>query len=204
MTTTPEAPVYEYEPWGKFIIRSAKAIFRIACWVFGSAMVVSVAMFGYDQLDENGCLSHDVLVDVYMSNEWIVGENRLCTLTEFPDNKGKPNGHPLGVTCPSEDRKLDPHNVSVTLRAESTRSQWQEMSVRFQSTGRVHGELRTSSVVQMYLLMRRSSDESTQEVHYRSRRNPCGCIQDCRGDGVHTEGTRLDIQRHMTTKLLVA
>ena len=99
MTSPTEKAVYEYEPWGKFLVRMAKGIFRIACWVVGLAIAIALLLNGYDQLDVNGYISHDVTVDLYMSNDWIVGENRLCTLTEFPDEKGRPNGHPLGVTC---------------------------------------------------------------------------------------------------------
>jgi hypothetical protein len=89
---------------------------KAAAWVIAFVVVVSLALTGYDQLDLNGYISHDRTLDLYMSNNWLVGENRECSLTESLDAGGKPTGKVLGLLCPMGDEKLNPHNVSVTFR----------------------------------------------------------------------------------------
>jgi hypothetical protein len=109
MTTT-------HEPQSQSLLGMFKWIGKAVAWVIGFAVVVSIALTGYDQLDLNGYIHHDRTLDVYMSNDWLVGENRECSLSEDPDAKGKPTGKVLGLLCPMENKKLDPHNVSVTFK----------------------------------------------------------------------------------------
>jgi len=116
MTTAPETPGSTYEPLSQTLLRMFKWLVRAAAWLFGVGIVLAFALAGYDQLDLNGYIHHDRTVDVYMSNDWLVGENRECSLTEYPDANGKPTGRVLGLMCPVEDRKLEPHNVSVTFK----------------------------------------------------------------------------------------
>lgn len=113
MTTTPESTP---QPLSQTLIGLVKGTGKIVGWVVGFAIVVSVALVGYDQLDLNGYIHHDRTLDVYMSNDWLVGENRECSLTEYPDAKGKPTGKVLGLMCPMDDKKLDLHNLSVTFK----------------------------------------------------------------------------------------
>ena len=113
MTTKPENA---FESWCKGMWESLKPIAKGVAWVFGGIIAISIAMVGYDQLDLNGYIHHDRTLDVYMSNDWLVGENRECSLTEYPDAKGKPTGKVLGLLCPVEGEKLQPHNLSVTFK----------------------------------------------------------------------------------------
>jgi hypothetical protein len=113
MTTTPEPT---NEPWSKTLLDMLKGIGKLAAWAVGLALVVGFALAGYDAIDVGGYISHDQTTDVFMSSDWLVGENRLCSLTEFLDAKGKPTGKVLSVTCPQEEKKLDPHNMSVTFK----------------------------------------------------------------------------------------
>jgi hypothetical protein len=113
MTTTPEPTD---ETWSQTLLHMFKWMGKAAAWLFGIAIVVSIAVNGYDQLDLNGYIHHDRTIDVYMSNNWLVGENRVCSLTEYPDANGKPTGKVLGLMCPVGDEKLEPHNLSVTFK----------------------------------------------------------------------------------------
>jgi hypothetical protein len=116
MTTTPEEPEYVKEPWGTYLFHTAKDVFKLLCWFVAIIVVAVLGGYGYEQLDVSGDISHDQTTDVYMSNDWLVGENRVCSLTEYPDAKGKPTGKVLGLLCPMEDKKLEPHNLSVTFK----------------------------------------------------------------------------------------
>ena len=114
MTTTPEEP--EYEPWSAYLLRTAKNVLKVFAGICAISIAIAVAAAGYDQLDVGGYIHHDQTLDVYMSNDWLVGENRDCSLTEYPDANGRPTGKLLGLMCPMDDRKLEPHNLSVTFK----------------------------------------------------------------------------------------
>jgi hypothetical protein len=112
MSTKPD---FRNETLGQGLLRTLKWIGKAAAWVGGLTLAASIATVGYEQLDFNGYIYHHRTLDVYMSNNWLVGENRVCSLTEYPDANGKPTGKVLGLMCPVEDEKLQPHNLSVTF-----------------------------------------------------------------------------------------
>ena len=78
MTTTPEEP--EYEPWSAYLLRTAKNVLKVFAGICAISIAIAVAAAGYDQLDVGGYIHHDQTLDVYMSNDWLVGENRIAPL----------------------------------------------------------------------------------------------------------------------------
>ena len=117
MTTTPEEPEYVKEPWGKYLLRTAKNVLIVFAGMFAISMAVVFAVSGYDWLDANGYISHDRTLDVYMSNDWLVGENRVCSLILRTDASGKLTGQLDSLICSMDSsEKHVPHNVSVTFK----------------------------------------------------------------------------------------
>jgi hypothetical protein len=113
MTTTPEPTD---ETWSQTLLHMFKWMGKAAAWVLGLAVAVSVALSGYDQLDLNGYIHHERTIDVYMSNNWLVGENRICWLIQRFDANEKPTGQLVSLQCPVGDEKLEPHNLPVTFK----------------------------------------------------------------------------------------
>jgi hypothetical protein len=109
MSTTPENTD---EPLSKYLLRIAKTV----AWVFGIIVVVSFALVGYEQLDLSGYIHHDRTLDVYMTSDWLVGENRGCSLTLWHDKNGKVTGQLDGLVCPTGQGTLNPHNLPVTFK----------------------------------------------------------------------------------------
>jgi hypothetical protein len=73
-------------------------------------------MAGYEQLDLNGYIHHDRTLDVYMTSNWLVGENRICWLSQQYDANEKPTGQLGSLQCPVGFDKLEPHNLPVTFK----------------------------------------------------------------------------------------
>lgn len=120
MSTTSETPdkseKYVNEPWSKYLLRTAKNVVKVVAGLVAFGIAISIAGAGYDQLDVNGYISHDRTLDVYMTNNWLVGENRDCWLgIQFAAN-GHPSGKLDSLQCPVEFDKLEPHNVTVTFK----------------------------------------------------------------------------------------
>jgi hypothetical protein len=72
----------------------------VVAGIVALAIGLSIAGVGYEQLDLNGYISHDRMLDVYMTNNWLVGENRICSLSHRYDANGKLTGQ-LGRLCTS-------------------------------------------------------------------------------------------------------
>jgi len=89
---------------------------KAVAWFFGIVIAITVALVGYDQLDINGYIHHDRTLDVYMTGNWLVGENRTCWLNQRSDANGKPTGQLDNLNCPVGFDNLAPHNVSVTFK----------------------------------------------------------------------------------------
>jgi hypothetical protein len=113
MTTTPDI---EYEPWGKYLLRTAKNILKVFVWICGIGVAIALALNGYQGIDADGYIPHDRTLDVYMTNNWLVGENRLCLLIQRYDTDGKPTGHLDSLQCLVGDEKVEPHNIAVTFK----------------------------------------------------------------------------------------
>jgi|SRR5579862_410538 len=109
-----DKPVYEYEPWGQYLLRLFKNIglYAALCVVVGIFAVI------YEQLDVNGHIPHDRTLDLYMSNDWLAGENRICWLTLQYDRNGEPTGQLDSLQCPVPQEKIEPHNVTVTFKGD--------------------------------------------------------------------------------------
>lgn len=114
MSTTPD---FRNETWGQALLRTVKWMGKAGAWVIGIGLVVSIALAGYDQLDLSGYIPHERTLDVYMSNDWLVGENRVCGLILRTDANGKPTGQLDSLICSmGSSEKHVPHNVSVTFK----------------------------------------------------------------------------------------
>jgi hypothetical protein len=116
MTTEPQTPEHVYEPWSKTLLGIVKGMLKLAAWVFGIGIAIVVVLAIYDQLDINGYLRHEQTTDVYMTSNWMVGENRVCSLTESYDGYGHQTGKVVALLCPFDGRNYETHNVSVTFK----------------------------------------------------------------------------------------
>ena len=75
-----------------------------------------VLIFGlviFDQLDSDGYIPHEQTVDVLMTNDWLVGENRVCWSQMELDKKGQYTGKMVALYCPVEGRDDERHNMAV-------------------------------------------------------------------------------------------
>jgi hypothetical protein len=113
MTTTPESTP---EPWSKYGLRTFKNLVKTFAGIFAIGVAIALGLSGYDQLDVGGYIHHERTIDVYMSNDWLVGENRVCSLIESPDAHGNPSGKVVALICPVEGEKREPHNLSVIFK----------------------------------------------------------------------------------------
>jgi hypothetical protein len=53
---------------------------------------------------------------MYMTDNWLVGENRICELRQQHDAQGRPTGELIGFLCGSDLEKLEPHNMPITFK----------------------------------------------------------------------------------------
>lgn len=118
MTTTPETPdkpVYVSEPLSRVLERlfiwSVQAFVVLVICV----ATVAAAFYGYQWLEQSGYIHHDRTLDVYMTSNWLVGENRICWLVLQTGANGSPTGKLEGLRCPVGFETLEPHNVTVTF-----------------------------------------------------------------------------------------
>jgi hypothetical protein len=80
MSTTPQTPL-KVEPLGQSVRRALRKLTKIAGVVVGIWLGAAVAIVGWESLDQNGYIPHDGTLDVSMTGNWMVGENRICWLT---------------------------------------------------------------------------------------------------------------------------
>jgi hypothetical protein len=88
-------------------------ILKILAWICAAFLAIEFSIVGYDSLDTNGTFPHRQTVDIYMSGDWLVGENRRCTFDEEVAENGQPSGRVAGVFCAMGDSSTEPHNVRV-------------------------------------------------------------------------------------------
>lgn len=98
------------------MIKTIIAWLGIACVAI---VGIGIATIFYQSLDESGRIHHDKTVDVYMDNNWLVGENRVCGL-HFQYANGKPTDTMSGLVCSNGDEKSQSHNVTVTFKGNFT------------------------------------------------------------------------------------
>jgi len=84
------------------------------------AMVLLLCYIGYTSLDDQGLMTHDKNVDVYMKGDWLVGENRTCAgIQTFGDAQ-----HPKEMAelfCPVDAEDKNPHNLKVRFWGKISR-----------------------------------------------------------------------------------
>ena len=69
---------------------------------------------GYDELDSKGFVVHHKTVDLYMSNDWLVGENRRCFVTPESSSDGRVATFST-LTCSVVSDRTTPHNLSIAF-----------------------------------------------------------------------------------------
>ncbi len=77
-------------------------------------VVLAFCLIGFDELDTGGHIVHHKMVDLYMSNDWLVGENRSCFATIDPSSDGRQITL-SAVTCSADTSRATPHNISVAF-----------------------------------------------------------------------------------------
>jgi hypothetical protein len=82
---------------------------------FGCAMLIAILVGGvflaYSVLDNAGLMTHSKAVDVYMKGDWLVGENRVCSGVQMPNDKKTYEMDAL--FCPSDAPAEQGHNISI-------------------------------------------------------------------------------------------
>jgi hypothetical protein len=105
------------QPKQEPFLQSAGRTLKGVLWVLAGLFAVGFCFVGYDELDRDGHVAHRLTADVYMTNDWLVGEHRTCTLLfkEY-DTNGTPIGGIYGLSClPDMRTNIPPHNISVTF-----------------------------------------------------------------------------------------
>jgi hypothetical protein len=119
-TTAPDKPKkhpsYPVEPWSQTIKGLFKRIVKLVAWGVGITVAVVLVLVVYQAMDEDGYISHDRTLDVWMTSNWLGGENRVCFLSLQYDANGKPTGQLDTLQCPLGDQKMEAHNISVSFK----------------------------------------------------------------------------------------
>jgi hypothetical protein len=81
--------------------------------------LVAVPIIGYNALNDGGWIAHTKSVDMYMSGDWLVGENRDCI-----GFQSKPTYSAAVITsieCPIGSHSENPHNLEVKFFGKISR-----------------------------------------------------------------------------------
>lgn len=90
-------------------------LLKTVAWICAAFLAMAFLRVGYETFDLNGCFPHRQSVYIYMSGDWLVGENRKCSLTEEVAENGHLSGHVAGLFCQSGEPLAEPHNIRVTF-----------------------------------------------------------------------------------------
>ena len=104
------------EPLSQSLRTALKKIVKIVGILVGIWLGAAVALYGWQSADSNGYIPHDRTLNVFMTNDWIVGENLTCWLSEKHDGNGKPTEQLDILVCPVAGEKMEPHNITVTFK----------------------------------------------------------------------------------------
>lgn len=121
MSTTPRPPLKgEREPLSKSLQTAFKKLAKGAGWLVAICLLTAAGISGWQWLDENGYVPHDRTLDVSMTGDWLIGENRTCQLIQEHDASGKATGQLIELECPIGDKPMETHNIAVTFKGVVT------------------------------------------------------------------------------------
>ena len=95
----------EIEPFWKAALHVIGPILGL----FLAAIIVGAA---YESLDNAGWMSHDHTVNMFMKDDWLVGENRTCMGIQSPGTPTK-KAELASLFCPEDYVASTPHNISI-------------------------------------------------------------------------------------------
>jgi hypothetical protein len=87
--------------------------------LIGLLLIVTAPIAVYSGLKETGYIPHTKTVDMYMSGDWLVGENRSCVGYQSNSSGGPPEL--TALDCPVESYTERPHNVEVKFYGKTSR-----------------------------------------------------------------------------------
>ena len=114
MVCIPESPPEEATGSGGAFGRAVERAKKVAVALFG-IFLLGVLMAVFINW-ANDYFSRDQTVDVYMGGDWLVGENRICSLSFKFDANGKPTDNLDSLQCPVGNEALQPHNIAVIFK----------------------------------------------------------------------------------------
>ena len=83
------------------MVRGFKIVGKGFLYLLGVITAVGVGIAEYESLDQKGYIPHDRTLDVYMTSNWLVGENRICWVVFQKGADGKPTGKFDSLQCPA-------------------------------------------------------------------------------------------------------
>jgi hypothetical protein len=91
---------------------------KSACVTY--AILGGLGYWGYTSLDETGYIEHTRAIDIYMTPNWLDGENRTCQGMAILDR----NLHPsiFAVACPVGNTDGIAHNLPLRFYGKTTRT----------------------------------------------------------------------------------
>jgi hypothetical protein len=93
-------------------------------WGCGCLFLLAILAWGgfalYQWSDSAGYVTHSRTVDVYMKGEWLVGENRVCTVIPDYENPGAA-AVVHALNCSPEDMSPTIHNLNIKFWGRLTR-----------------------------------------------------------------------------------
>ena len=96
----------------------------VVLYILGIGLVINLpglVLMAYDGMESIGLIPHDRTLNVYMGSNWLIGENRTCSLTfEYDSNKKELTDKLYGLVCPIGDERLEPHNITVTFKGATS------------------------------------------------------------------------------------
>jgi hypothetical protein len=84
-----------------------KAFGKIAIGILFGAWLFACAIWLYDTLDSSGYFAHRQAIDLYLTEDWVVGEHRNCSFI--------PERADLLWCVPPTDSTPVPHNMTVSF-----------------------------------------------------------------------------------------
>ena len=118
-----------------------KVAIKVVLIVVAFVLAVCFALTLWDKADKSGYVAHHEPVDLCMSNNWLVGENRVCYLTTVKDANGNSTGKIDDLSCPVGQSPLELHNIALNLTGTCALTIWTATLIPFHICGLAPGVL---------------------------------------------------------------
>lgn len=102
-------------------VKAAEDVFKIFFRIIAGVVAVVFLVALYGLLVENDSLAgfpsfpHTKTVDLYMTDDWPLGETLDCFMETTRSAGSKPTGKILGIACPFGNKEAQLHQMKVTF-----------------------------------------------------------------------------------------